>query len=316
MKCVQASGSEAVCEFGCHSNVVERSGRSTHRAPVWKPYIDPETSRGVTFLRGQLFGRGTAFLPGTILRIRRTLDLGESSHVLFTLALLLFPLFNLPAPAQEKPATPPPELAPLIEQLGDTDFQVREAASTQLLSMASNHLKSVTRRLLKTCHDRSFDPETRGRAEDILKHIVKQHIYHRPRGLLGISMRRVNNLQDPTGEVIPAIVVSSLLADSQAAKAGVQMGDYILAVDGKRIGPKTANTHFIRYIQSHRPGDKVTLKIFRDPEIMEIEITLGISPPHISAPFRSPLPFEKFFAEWLEKRKPVAASAPAPSESE
>ncbi|MBX2811006.1 MAG: site-2 protease family protein [Myxococcales bacterium] len=74
------------------------------------------------------------------------------------------------------------------------------------------------------------------------------------------------NLLEP--EVIPA-VIGQVEAGEPADKAGLRPGDRILSVDGQRTWS------FERLVQliSHRPNDALSLKIRRDQEILDVEVT-------------------------------------------
>ncbi|EIT69923.1 peptidase S1C, Do [Hydrocarboniphaga effusa AP103] len=83
------------------------------------------------------------------------------------------------------------------------------------------------------------------------------------RGKLGVTIQAVNQqlaqsfgLAQPTGAL-----VSNVEEDSAAAKAGVQPGDVILAVDGKPVQDSFALPSAIASMQ---PGAKVELTVWRD----------------------------------------------------
>ncbi len=66
-----------------------------------------------------------------------------------------------------------------------------------------------------------------------------------------------------------------VLADSPAAKAGLQVGDVIVAVDGT---PIDAQHDLSMLILPHKPGDTVTLKVLRGSSTREVKLTLGVLP--------------------------------------
>jgi len=69
----------------------------------------------------------------------------------------------------------------------------------------------------------------------------------------------------------PGALVTDVVADTAAAKAGLQKGDIILAVDGVEI----ANSFALRFeIGRRRAGDKVKLTISRDDKQIEVEVEL------------------------------------------
>ncbi|HET9283961.1 MAG TPA: Do family serine endopeptidase [Candidatus Angelobacter sp.] len=66
-------------------------------------------------------------------------------------------------------------------------------------------------------------------------------------------------------------LVSQVEPDSPAAKAGVKVGDVITELDGKKV---ENSGQLQAAISGRRPGDKVTLGIFRDDKTTSIPITL------------------------------------------
>jgi serine protease Do len=66
--------------------------------------------------------------------------------------------------------------------------------------------------------------------------------------------------------------VSIVEKDSPADKAGLKVDDLILAVDGKKI---TGSEDLVTEVSSRRPGDRVTLTIWRDRREIEAPVTLA-----------------------------------------
>jgi putative serine protease PepD len=69
--------------------------------------------------------------------------------------------------------------------------------------------------------------------------------------------------------------ISSVSADTPAAKAGLKAGDVITAIDST---PVTKADDLTAGITAHAPGDKVTLTVTRDGKSMKIDVTLGVRP--------------------------------------
>jgi serine protease Do len=98
------------------------------------------------------------------------------------------------------------------------------------------------------------------------------------RGYLGIN---IDNLEYQMAkafgldEAAGALVVS-VEKDTPAGKAGVEHGDVILAVDGKKI--KTTR-ELIDYVSRKGPNATVTLDILRNGEKLEKKVKLGERPP-------------------------------------
>jgi len=68
------------------------------------------------------------------------------------------------------------------------------------------------------------------------------------------------------------VEIASIGANSPAAKAGLQEGDVITAIDDTSI---TTETGLRAAIQSHDPGDSVTVHYTRDGKAATVKVTLG-----------------------------------------
>lgn len=64
----------------------------------------------------------------------------------------------------------------------------------------------------------------------------------------------------------------AIIPGSQAEKAGLREGDIILKFQGEKI---TVQNSLAKIIQSHNPGDKITLEILRGEKEIKIEAVLG-----------------------------------------
>ncbi|MGE0408381.1 MAG: Do family serine endopeptidase [Amphiplicatus sp.] len=94
------------------------------------------------------------------------------------------------------------------------------------------------------------------------------------RGWLGVS------IQDVTTEIAAALgrkeakgaLVSDVLPDTPAAKAGFKSGDVITAVDGRAVADARELT---RAVAAIAPGEKAQLKILRDGAEKTLSVTIG-----------------------------------------
>jgi putative serine protease PepD len=69
--------------------------------------------------------------------------------------------------------------------------------------------------------------------------------------------------------------VETVQAGTPAAKAGLQAGDVVTAVDGKSVANAAALT---ATVSGHKPGDKVTLSYTRNGSSQTVTVTLGTRP--------------------------------------
>jgi putative serine protease PepD len=87
-------------------------------------------------------------------------------------------------------------------------------------------------------------------------------------GYLGVSMGDAPNGQD-------GAVVQDVASGSPAAKAGLQVGDLVTAVDGKSI---QSSAEMVAAIRDHKPGDKVAVTVDRGGNQTTVSATLGERP--------------------------------------
>lgn len=97
------------------------------------------------------------------------------------------------------------------------------------------------------------------------------------RGFLGIGMDDVNErLAKSLGlKNNGGIVVTEVMADGAADKAGVKIEDVIIELDGKAI---ESIPSFRNKIAGTEPGKKVELKVVREGKEMAVSVTLGDRP--------------------------------------
>lgn len=68
------------------------------------------------------------------------------------------------------------------------------------------------------------------------------------------------------------VLISGVVKDGPADKAGLMNGDIIMEFDGEKA---LHEDHLSSLIKSKKPGDKVEIKFFRDGEIQSTDVTLG-----------------------------------------
>lgn len=98
------------------------------------------------------------------------------------------------------------------------------------------------------------------------------------RGFLGISFAELD--PEAVKEIkeakpihgMPALMVTGVLEDGPAAKAGVRSGDVIVEIGGDAVDNGEA---FRREVARLSPGSKVKLRLWRDGKFRSVTITLG-----------------------------------------
>jgi predicted metalloprotease with PDZ domain len=69
-------------------------------------------------------------------------------------------------------------------------------------------------------------------------------------------------------------LVASVRSDSPAYQAGITADDELLALDGFRIDEARLHAR----LGEHRPGDTVTLTLFRRDQLLHVPVTLAKAP--------------------------------------
>ena len=107
-------------------------------------------------------------------------------------------------------------------------------------------------------------------AKDLLPQLKTGRV---SRGRLGV------HIQEVTSELAASFgldkkhgaVVSEVIDDSPAARAGLQVGDIILAVDGQKV----EEMHRLpRMVAAKKPGTRVKLKVLRMAKLLNIDVVL------------------------------------------
>ena len=88
--------------------------------------------------------------------------------------------------------------------------------------------------------------------------------------ILTPSLARQLGIQDTKG-----VVAVQVVRNSPAARAGLQRLDVITQIDGRQIADEST---IGRVLNSHKPGDTVTLAVQRGGQTMQIKVTLGEKP--------------------------------------
>ena len=106
---------------------------------------------------------------------------------------------------------------------------------------------------------------------------VKDQIQHTGRvshGRLGVAIQDVNqSLAETFGLKTPnGALVSSVVKDGPAAKAGIEPGDVILKFEGKDISRSSDLPPLVAQL---KPGSKASLEIWRDGKAKELTATIG-----------------------------------------
>lgn len=95
------------------------------------------------------------------------------------------------------------------------------------------------------------------------------------RPFLGIRYTHVSRDVAILNEVPQGELVREVVAGSGADSAGVEVGDIITEFDGQKMDEENRLTNIIR---SKKAGDRVSMRVFRDGNTLDLTVTLGEAP--------------------------------------
>lgn len=112
-------------------------------------------------------------------------------------------------------------------------------------------------------------------AKSVLESLVREGTVIR--GWLGISPQIMTETLANALHIDYAqgLLVAGVYTDGPAAVAGVRPGDILLKIDGQLLHePREA----LNYITSRKPGDHVTLEVFRSGQVVSVDAVVGTRP--------------------------------------
>jgi C-terminal processing protease CtpA/Prc len=161
--------------------------------------------------------------------------------------------------------------------LSSEEFQKRESAQADLLVWARKQPESAMKELFKQSRV-AADPEVRERCTEILRALVGDEYSREGEGYIGIALG--DEILTVPGETAPrnAIRVTEVRADTPGHRAGIQLNDLILALEGQGWHGAEATAVFRQQIKRMKPETDANLTILRDGKLIELKVRLSRRP--------------------------------------
>lgn len=156
-----------------------------------------------------------------------------------------------------------------FDNLASDNFQEREISQQKLMAWAEPRGRVGLALVLKMFVAQD-DPELQHRLHGCL------YTLHRlmPKGLVGIRMQDSPRNGFQNG----GVVVTNVEFGTPAEKAGLQVNDLILEVNGINLNQREATLFFSNEIKSYFAGDTVELKVLSKNNIRKVKLVLGEFP--------------------------------------
>lgn len=172
------------------------------------------------------------------------------------------------------------ELPPAMTQgLKAEQFAERERAEAELLKWSQQQPEAAMDELYRQSRA-ADDPEVRERCNSVLRDLLNEEYLQDGVGYLGVMMNPFTEQVQVAGDAKPRHAIRLILVqpDTPAKAVGLVAGDLLLGVDQTAWQQGTTNEAVSAVIQGFKAGSKVTLKVFRENKVVEIEAVLGRRP--------------------------------------
>jgi len=205
----------------------------------------------------------------------------------------------------ELPAVP-------LSNLKSEAFPKRERAQAELLAWARGHLEPAMDELFRYSKV-ADDPEVRERCLAVLRALVDDEYQKWGEGYIGIRM--LEEIANVPGDPNPRSVIRviQVVPDTAAQQAGLQLNDLITGLGDLVWREGGVMLLFSEKIRQFKPNTKITLKVLRNGNLMDLEVTLGKRPlfadnlfldaRQVDLEAAEKAARDTYFRRWLEARK-------------
>ena len=169
------------------------------------------------------------------------------------------------------------ELPDTFAGLSAAQFDRRESSQADLLVWARQNLAPAMNELYKQSRV-AVDPEARARCIEVLRTLVGEEYLKEGEGYIGIALS--DEIHKVPGEALPrnVIRVTEVRGDTPGQKAGIELNDFIVGLEGKRWLHNEGSALFRERIRGMKPESDTRLTILRDGKLVELKVRLGRRP--------------------------------------
>ncbi len=180
-----------------------------------------------------------------------------------------------PPPAESSSSENHLTVDQLVDALGSPEYGERERA-TEILKSRDKPFTEELKRIYRTLGDH----EIRLRLREVAEHIFMRQALEHMGGFLGISLQAIDHRDDTRLDNKQAVIrIVTVLPGTAADRAGLSVGDLILAVEGDEFVVSRGNPGgFIDLIGAKPPGTELRLTLLRGADILARTVVLGKKP--------------------------------------
>lgn len=162
-----------------------------------------------------------------------------------------------------------------VAGLMDPDASERQKSREALLNLKRADLPALR---AAVGDFKALDQRTIEELRDVVGHVfLTGETYDKEEaGFLGVTMSLSDFAGEPGGQR-PDIVIDARMPGFEGYRA-LQDGDAILDVEEASLPQPARRMHFIETIKAFKPGQRLTLKVLRQGQVLRVPVTLGPRP--------------------------------------
>ena len=177
------------------------------------------------------------------------------------------------AESAKAPATSAGRVVSLVADLGDRQWATRRDAEAELTAMGHGVLA-----VLDPLLGGAADPEVLRRLERIYRRLVPAEEYAGQSdlsGFLGVEIQQVPPEDDPRLKGREnGLLIKQVVEDSAAERAGLQIDDLIVVLDGEKLIGDFGLAHFRACVERVGEGGELRVGLYRGDELKELKAVL------------------------------------------